>query len=88
MIGSFGGTVILIAALAATGLGLCFVLTGRLSGRAGLARSGGRLVVGALAGLLGLGIIGWTTARRGVVPLGGEISFCGIDDPLPAGVVV
>ncbi len=79
MIPAFLGVVILMVALGAVGLGLGLVIVGRLSGRTVVVRTGLRLVVGAVMGWAGAWLVGWVTAPRGVVPLGEEIAFCGID---------
>ncbi len=81
------GAVILLAGLGGVGVGLGVVIVGRLLGREGLARVGGRVGLGAVVGWAGIWGLGWATAPRGVVPLGGEVSFCGIDCHLHVSVV-
>ncbi len=75
MIAAAGGAAILVAALGGVGLGLGVMIVGRPV----VARIGVRLVVGA--------VVGWATAQRGVVALGEEVSFCGIDCHLHVSVI-
>ena len=87
MIGAFGGAAVLLAVLGGVAVGLGVVIVGRLLGRPGLGRVGGRLVLGSVVGWALLWVLGWATARRGAVPLGEEVSFCGIDCHLHVSVI-
>ncbi len=87
MIAAVGGAAILVAALGGVGLGLGVMIVGRLMGRSRVARSGVRVVAGAVVGWAGFWALGWVTAPRGMVALGDEVSFCGIDCHLHVSVI-
>lgn len=81
MIPAFLGVVILMAApgAVAVGLGLGLVIMGKLAGPGGGGADGVAGGGGGGDGVGGAWLVGWVTAPRGVVPLGEEIAFCGID---------
>jgi len=76
-----------LGTLALIGSGLIVAVFGLVRRRRSLARSGTLVAAIAVAGWAALWIAGWISAPRGVLPMGEEVSFCGLDCHLHVSVV-
>lgn len=87
MIPVFAGILILLGALALVGFGLMISIAGLVSRRPGVARAGAILAGLAAAGWALAWVVGYLASPGRVVPVGEEVSFCGLDCHLHVSVV-
>ena len=87
MIPTFLGMLILLGTLFLIGLGLVVTIAGAIVRRAGVVRVGAVLAGVALAGWGLAWVVGYVGAPSGVLPIGEELSFCGLDCHLHVSVV-
>ncbi len=73
------GTLILLAALGAVGLGLLTMVVAGVRGQAPLFRIGAVLTGAAVTGYGLLWVLGFLLAPSHLVPAGDEVHFCGVD---------
>jgi len=76
-----------LGTLALVGCGLALSVVGLARRRRTWARAGTVIAATAVVGWATLWIAGWMSAPRGMLPMGEEVSFCGLDCHLHVSVV-
>lgn len=86
MLPPFLGALVLLATLGGLALAMIALIWARLRRRPALTRFGLVLGVASIAGYAALWLLGIALARPRLLPMGGEVSFCGLDCHLHVGV--